>query len=85
MFSFEIYNGWIKKQISKPLEDILDLLLQNKEILSQSVQDISIQIKETKEIELKSVLKLQLKRIEAQIQSVQDYIPLLENSISKLK
>jgi predicted patatin/cPLA2 family phospholipase len=85
MFRFEVYNGWIKKQISKPLEDILSLLEKNKTILEQTRDDIKKQINNTEKIELQAPLKLQLKRIKMQLRDVQKHIPMLEDSISKLQ
>lgn len=85
MFSFEVYNSWIKKQISKPLEDILTLLEKNQDTLIQKQNDIALQIKDTEKIELKSVLKLQVKRIKMQLKDINKFIPMLEDSITKLK
>jgi len=84
MFRFEVYHSWIKKQISKPLEDILLLLEKNKEVLQQTRDDITVQIKNTNKVELQWPLKLQLKRIKMQLTDVQKHIPMLEESISKL-
>jgi hypothetical protein len=84
MFRFEIYNSWIKKQISKPLEDILSLLEKNLEVLTQASNDIHMQIQETQKVELQAPLKLSLKRIKMQMRDVSKYIPTLEESISKL-
>jgi len=85
MFSFEVYNSWIKKQISKPLEDILVLLENSKQIISWSIQDINTEIKKTKKIEYVSVLKLQKKRLKMQLKNVNEQIPKLENSIASLR
>lgn len=85
MFSFEIYNSWIKKQIRSPLEDILSLLSQNKKLLEETLSDIEKQIKGTKKVELQSALGLQKTRLEIQYEKIVSYIPLLENSISKLQ
>lgn len=84
MFRFEIYNWWIKKQISKPLEDIHKLLEKNRDVLSDTKNDILEQINQTEKIELKSLLELQLKRVKMQLRDVKKYIPMLEESISKL-
>jgi hypothetical protein len=85
MFRFEIYHSWIKKQISKPLEDILLLLEKNRDVLSQTGDDITDQIKNTSKVELQGPLKLQLKRIKMQLSDVKKHIPMLEESISKLR
>lgn len=85
MFRFEIYHTWIKKQISKPLEDILSLLEKNRDVLSQTQDDIKKQINNTSKVELQWPLKLQLKRIKMQLRDVKQYIPMLEESISKLR
>ncbi len=84
MFRFKVYHTWIKKQISKPLEDILSLLEKNRDILQKSQEDIQEQLQNTKKIELQSVLKLQIKRIKIQLKELEKYIPLLKASISKL-
>ena len=52
MFRFEIYNTWIKKQISKPLEEILYLLESTKDTLMLTKDNITQQISETKKPEL---------------------------------
>lgn len=85
MFSFDIYNSWIKKQIRSPLEDILSLLSQNKKLLEDALSDIEKQIEDTKKVELQSALGLQKTRLEIQYEKIVSYIPLLENSISKLQ
>ena len=85
MFQFEVYNGWIKKQISKPLEDILSLLEKNRGILEQSYNNILQQIKETEKVELQAPLKLQNKRVKMQLKELEKYIPMIQESISKLR
>jgi bifunctional pyridoxal-dependent enzyme with beta-cystathionase and maltose regulon repressor activities len=85
MFQFETYHGWIKKQISKPLEDILSLLEKNKNVLEKTYEDIAQQIKNTEKIELQAPLKLQNKRVKIQLKQLEEYIPMLEESISKLQ
>lgn len=85
MFSFQVYNNWIKKQIEKPLSDILELLLQNKVILINTRNDIETQIENTKKIDLQSVLDLQLQRVNMQLKDIDTFIPSLESSIKKLQ
>jgi len=85
MFSFPVYNSWIKKQILTPLEQILALLEKNLSLLIQTSKDIEQQITQTHKIEYKSTLELQLQRIELQKREIQRYIPQLQESIDKLK
>ena len=85
MFSFEVYNLWIKKQIEKPLSSILDLLMKNKVILINTRNDIETQIENTKKVDLKSVLELSLQRVEMQLRDINSFIPQLEASIKKLQ
>ncbi len=85
MFSFEVYNSWIKKQIGKPLEQIMKLLQHNLIILQEARDTVKQQIKETKKRDLQSVLELQLQRVEMQMQDVKNFIPLFEDSLKKLK
>jgi len=85
MFSFHVYNAWIKKQIEKPLSEILELLLKNKVILINTRNDIEAQMEQTKKIDLKSVLELSLKRVKMQLLDIDTFIPILEASISKLQ
>lgn len=47
MFSFPIYNAWIKKQIAHPLEQILKLLQKNEAILQTTHKEIETQIQNT--------------------------------------
>lgn len=85
MFSFEVYNTWIKKQIEKPLSDILELLIENKVILINTRNDIEKQIEKTKKIELSSALELSLTRVKVQLKDIDTFIPQLEASIKKLQ
>ncbi len=85
MFSFSVYNGWIKKQISKPLEDILSLLQSNKEVIENSLEEIDKQISSTQKIDYISVLKLQKKRLKMQLKTINEQLPMLENSIASLR
>ncbi len=85
MFSFPVYNAWIKKQIWKPLEQILALLEKNLSILIQTSKEIEIQISQTERIEYKSGLELQLQRIEIQKREIEKFIPELQASLEKLK
>lgn len=85
MFSFEVYNTWIKKQIEKPLSEILDLLVTNKVILINTRNDLEKQIENTYKIDLQSVLKLSLRRVEMQLRDIDTFIPQLESSIKKLQ
>ena len=48
MFSFGVYNTWIKKQIAKPLEQIQELLENNLILLKNSQQEVETEIKNTK-------------------------------------
>lgn len=85
MFRFEIYNNWIKKQIQTPLTDILALLESSRDTLELTRWNIQEQIKNTKKPELKGPLKLQLTRIEMQIQETEWFIPKIQNSIDSLR
>lgn len=84
MFSFEVYNGWIKKQIAKPLQQILELLEKNKTILEETKHEIENQIETTDKVDYRATLELQLKRVEIQIRDISRYVPMIEESISKL-
>lgn len=85
MFRFEVYNTWIKKQISTPLKEILSLLESSRDTLILTQENINTQIKNTKKAELQWPLKLQLTRIEMQIQETENFIPKLQNSIDSLR
>lgn len=85
IFSFEIYNKWVKKQVSTPLSQILKLLEKNKSILEQTEKEIETQIQETKKVELQSVLELQLKRVVIQKRDIEKHIPMLETALEKLQ
>jgi len=85
MFRFEVYNKWIKKQITTPLNDILALLESSRDTLELTRENISQQIAETKKIELQAPLKLQLTRVEMQLQETENFIPRLQNSIDSLR
>jgi len=85
MFRFEVYNNWIKKQISTPLKEILSLLESSRDTLLLTKDNISEQIQETEKPELQGPLKMQLTRIEMQIQETENFIPKLQNSIDSLR
>lgn len=85
MFSFGVYNGWIKKQIAKPLQQILELLEKNKTILEETKHEIENQIETTDKVDYRATLELQLKRVEIQIRDISRYIPMIEESIKKLQ
>ena len=85
MFSFGVYNDWIKKQISKPLEQIQELLENNLLILKSSRDEIQSEIKKTRAVDHQSALELQLQRIEMQIRDTTRFIPMLEESLKKLQ
>lgn len=85
MFSFQVYNTWIKKQIAKPLEQILELLEKNKDILGETKKEIEQQIEETDIVDYRATLELQLKRVEVQIRDISRFIPMIKQSIEKLQ
>lgn len=85
MFSFDIYNKWIKKQILKPLEQIKELLEKNLEILQNTQKEITRQLETTQKEEFVSNLKLQLKRLKMQERDIEKFIPMLVESIHKLQ
>ena len=85
MFRFEVYNNWIKKQISTPLEEILALLESSRDTLILTKDSISQQIQETEKPQLQGPLKMQLTRIEMQIKETENFIPKLQNSIDSLR
>lgn len=85
MFRFEVYNTWIKKQISTPLQDILSLLESSRDTLFLTQENIKEQIEQTEKAELQWPLKLQLTRIEMQIKETENFIPKLKNSIDSLR
>ncbi len=47
MFSFSVYNAWIKKQVADPLSSILRLLLKHKNIIAETIEEIESQIQQT--------------------------------------
>ena len=67
MFSFSVYNGWIKKQIRDPLEKILLLLEKNRDILEKTIEQIEKQKMESQKQEHIAALSLQIKRLEIQL------------------
>ncbi len=85
MFRFQVYNSWIKKQISTPLQDILALLESSRDTLLLTQENITDQITQTVKPELQWPLKLQLTRIEMQIKETENFIPKLQNSIDLLR
>ncbi len=85
MFRFEVYNSWIKKQISTPLQDILSLLESTRDTLLLTQENITEQIEQTEKSELQWPLKMQLTRIEMQIKETENFIPKLQNSIHSLR
>ena len=85
MFSFDVYNKWIKKQILKPLEQIKELLEKNLEILQNTQKEITRQLETTQKEEFVSNLKLQLKRLKMQERDIEKFIPMLVESIHKLQ
>lgn len=85
MFSFEVYNTWIKKQIVTPLISIEELLEKNKNILTNTHIEISSQIEDTPEVEYNSPLKMQLTRIEMQQREIELFLPRIKQSIKKLQ
>ena len=85
MFSFEVYNWWIKKQIANPLEQIKTLLENNLILLKSSRDDIETQLKNISRVEHSSALKLSLQRIELQIRDTVQFLPMLEESLEKLQ
>ncbi len=85
MFSFDVYNGWIKKQISKPLEQIKELLENNLLLLKNSRSELEQEISDTSRVEHQSALELSLQRVEMQIRDTTQFIPMLEESLQKLQ
>jgi septal ring factor EnvC (AmiA/AmiB activator) len=85
MFSFSVYNAWIKKQVSEPLASILSLLKKNLELLSQTEAQIEKQKSSTKEQQSVSTLELQIKRIHMQKRDIERFIPMLETALEKLE
>lgn len=84
MFSFPVYNAWIKKQIATPLSQIQELLSNTRSTLEVSLQEISEHIKAEKRSEYLWALKLQEKRIKSQIKDIKKFLPLLENALKNL-
>lgn len=84
MFSFNIYNGWIKKQIRDPLAQILSLLQKHQGILEDTISEIKKQKDASSTQEHISALALQIKRLEIQLWDIERFIPTLEKSIEKL-
>ena len=85
MFSFKVYNNWIKKQIAKPLEQILELLENNLLLLRETEKDIHSQLENQNSVDHEWALKLSLQRIEMQIRDTTKFIPQLEESLKKLE
>lgn len=84
IFNFNIYNNWIKKQIVEPLKSILELLSKNKEIIEKTIEELEIQISETKEISYKNTLEVQKLRLEKQKEEFEKYRVLINSYIEKI-
>ncbi len=85
MFSFNIYNSWVKKQIIHPLQWIQKLLQKNLEVIESSISHISDQLANPLKSEFSASLKMQKKRLKLQRTNVEKFIPQLEEMILKLK
>ncbi len=86
MFSTKIYHKWIKKQITKPLIEISELLQNTLEKIHDAQHDIERQIstKPTGKNFLEN-LKLQQQRLNMQEKDISAFIPQLEAMLEKLK
>lgn len=84
IFNFNIYNNWIKKQIVEPLKSILELLSKNKEIIEKTIEELEIQINETKEVSYKNTLEVQKLRLEKQKEEFEKYRVLINSYIEKI-
>ena len=84
MFCFEVYNGWIKKQIASPLREIDKLLQKNLDWLQNSKADVQRQIDATKKTDLLAALTLSSKRIQKAIWEIQQARKLFEKMLQKL-
>lgn len=85
MFSFGVYNDWIKKQIARPLKQIKELLENNLLILQNSRDEIHQKLQHNHQIEHTSALELSLQRVEMQLRETNQFLPMLEESLQKLK
>ncbi len=85
MFSYSIYNSWVKKQVADPLENILRLLKKHRNILTETQEEIEDQLSQTTKHEHKAALTLQIKRLQMQQAEIEKYIPMLESAVEKLQ
>ncbi len=85
MFNENIYNAWIKKQITVPLQEVYNLLEADLLLIDQSIRDINEQIETTSKKEYKSALEMQRVRLEMQKKDIEQFIPQLEAMLEKLK
>jgi len=86
MFRFEVYENWIKEQITHPLGEILRLLEVNKETLMSAKQDLESQIQSLEnDSQFIPNLKLALTRVEMQIGEIDTFIPELKTTLKKLQ
>lgn len=84
MFSFPVYNKWIKKQIATPLAQIQELLEQTLLTLRASLDGIKDQIQQQQKTEYRWALRLQQKRLESQIVDIEKFLPFLKNALDNL-
>ncbi|MFA6090976.1 MAG: hypothetical protein WC774_04335 [Candidatus Gracilibacteria bacterium] len=84
IFNFNIYYLWIRKQFREPLEQILKLVEDNIQILIRTKQELTEQISETVDQNLRASLEIQLLRIEEQITGFETNRPVLMEYLEKL-
>jgi len=84
MFQEKTYNAWIKKQIKKPLQEIISLLEKNIEVIDTSLQNFEDMLAAPVKVEYNSNIKLQEKRLKLQKKDIETFIPRLENMIEDL-
>lgn len=84
IFNFTKYGKWIKTQILEPLEEIHDLLYDNKNTLESILWEIDTQIKNSNDSSHKRVLELQKDRIKTQLESIYKISNMIDGYISQL-
>ena len=78
IFNFVKYGNWIKTQILEPIDEIHQLLENNKKILEETVIEIDKQISTTADAALQKPLILQKERFIIQKESIERVINMLE-------
>ncbi len=85
IFNFVKYGKWVQSQILSPIEEILLLLMKNRDTLTHAIDSLDTQITENTDPSLQKPLILQKERFEMQMESIKPMIEMLERYKAKLK